>query len=473
MTFLNVRRLMSVCIMVAVSSVALVTIGAATASAKKLPPPKCTGGGITGQGANAAQIAIEKVWAPDFSSASTTNKTACPSGPAVKYTKTNSGKGLESWGVFSTPLPNFGPLNAYVATEEPLSEGDKTEVEDFGGGVSSPGTALTIPVAQESIAILVHLPEGCKASSNGAKERLVLNNVTLELIFRGEIHNWGQITDDGDALTGCVTPPSEDPLTRIVRSDLAGTSHILKKYLSLINPTGEYPTESGPTLGWSAIAEGLGNTNWPRPAGSLAVLKESKEGDNQEVTEVATHAGSIGYAGLADARANAAFYPASSGGTGGPGTPTFWVPIQDSGLSTTKKLEYADPSTTGETSKEAADANCAKEKYTNGKGKTFPPSSVTDAWSPVTTETKQKNYSLCGLVYILALSKYSAYSADSSEATTKGESETLNQFLQFVTNDEGTGTAAGGQVAIENHDYEALPKKVLKESEAGALLVGD
>jgi ABC-type phosphate transport system substrate-binding protein len=473
MTFLNVRRLISVCIMVAASSVALVTVGAATASAKKPPPPKCTGGAIKGQGANAAQIAIEKVWAPNFSSATDTNPTACPSGPVVSFTKTNSGKGLESWGVFATPLPNFGPLNAYVATEEPLSEGDKTEVEDLGGGVSTPGTALTIPVAQESIAVLVHLPEGCKASSSGAKERLVLNNITLEEIFRGAISNWGQIKDDGDTLTGCVTEPALDPITRIVRSDLAGTSHILKKYLSLIQPTLTFPTESGPTATWSEIAEGLANTNWPRPAGSLAVQKESKEGDNQEVTEVAKDPGTIGYSGLADARANAAFYPASSGGTGGPGTPTFWVPIQDSGLSTTKKLEYADPSTTGETSSTPADANCADEKYTNGKGKTFPPSSVTDAWSAVTTETKQKNYPLCGLVYILGLSKYSAYSADSTEATTKGESETVNQFLQYVTNDEGTGAGAGGQVAIENHDYEALPKKVLKESEAGALLVGD
>jgi ABC-type phosphate transport system substrate-binding protein len=295
----------------------------------------------------------------------------------------------------------------------------------------------------------------------------VLDNVTLEGIFRGTITNWGQIKDDGDELIGCEVAPSSDPITRLVRSDLAGTTHILKKYLSLINPEGKFPTElGGEEETWSQIAEGTQNTNWPVPAGSTPVLKEAKEGDTAEVSEIAsaTHAGSIGFAGLADARANAAFDPPS----GGAGTAVFWVPIQNTGTSTTKKLAYADPSTNGETSSTPADANCAKEKYTDGKGKTFPPASTEDAWNLVTTETKEKNYPLCGLVYILALSKYSAYSASSTEPTTSGEAETLSQFLQYVLETKGTGAGAGGQVAIEAHDYEALPKKVDKEAVTGA-----
>jgi ABC-type phosphate transport system substrate-binding protein len=463
MRFDSARRIISVCIAVAASSVALLAVGVAGASAKS-SPPKCSGGEIKGSGANAAQIAIEKVWSPDFISPTETNAAACPSGPAVNFLKTSSGKGLESWGVFSTPLPNFGPQNAYVATEEPLNEADKTEVEDLGGGVSKPETAQTIPVAQEAIVVIVHLPKGCTATSSGATNRLVLNNITLEGIWRGTISNWGQITDDGDALTGCEVEPSKDPITRLVRSDLAGTTHILKKYLSLINPTGTFPTElGGPEESWTEIAEGTQNTNWPLPAGATPVLKEAKEGDTAEVAEVASHAGSIGFAGLADARANTAFDPPA----GGAGTAVFWVPIQNTGTPT-KKLAYADPSTNGETTSTPADANCAKEKYTNGKGKTFPPASTEDAWNLVTTETKEKNYPLCGLVYILGLSKYSAYSASSTEPTTAGEAETLSQYLQFVLETKGTGSSAGGQVLIEGHDYEALPKKVDKEAVTGA-----
>jgi ABC-type phosphate transport system substrate-binding protein len=455
---------MSVCFAVAASSVALLAVGVAGASAKS-SPPKCSGGPIKGSGANAAQIAIEKVWAPNFNSPTDTNPAACPSGPAVSFLKTSSGKGLESWGVFSTPLPNFGPENAYIATEEPLNEADKDEVEALGGGVSKPETAQTIPVAQESIVVIVHLPKGCTALSKGATGRLVLDNVTLEKIWRGVITNWGQITDDGDELVGCEVPPSSDPITRLVRSDLAGTTHILKKYLSLINPEEKFPTElGGPEETWSQIAEGTQNTNWPLPAGATPVLKEAKEGDTAEVSEIASHAGSIGFAGLADARANSAFDPPS----GGAGTAVFWVPIQNTGVSTTKKLAYADPSTNGETSSTPADANCAKEKYTDGKGKTFPPASTEDAWNLVTTETKEKAYPLCGIVYILALSKYSAYSASSTEPTTSGEAETLSQFLQYVLETKGTGAGAGGQLAVEGHDYEALPKKVDKEAVTGA-----
>jgi hypothetical protein len=190
---------------------------------------KCSGGPIKGQGAPVAQIMIEDVWAPDFNSATQTNTAACPSGPTVSFAKTSSFTGLESWGVSpepssvsNTPHPSFGPLNAYVATEEPLSASDKAEVEALGGGVATPQTALTIPVAQEAIAVIVHLPSGCTAKSNSAPGRLVLDNVTLEEIFRGEIANWGAIKEDGDELLGCAVTPANDPITRFVWSDPAG-----------------------------------------------------------------------------------------------------------------------------------------------------------------------------------------------------------------------------------------------------------
>ena len=238
-----------------------------------------------------------------------------------------------------------------------------------------------------------------------------------------------------------------------MRLDSAGSTHILKKYLNLINEL-PFATEASTNQTWNELSEGPGNTVWPAAA---AVVRPSKTGDPAEVAKVAETVGSIGYASLANARANNAFMPPA----GGKGEPTLWAPIQNDGTST-KKQTFEDPSTDVDSATPAG-ANCAKEKYTNGKGTKFPPSSTQESWAPVTTATKEKNYPLCGIAYELSLTKFSAY-----PLTTSGEELTVSNFLDFLLNTK-TG---GGQLLIEGHDYEALPKALDKESLNGVKLIG-
>jgi ABC-type phosphate transport system substrate-binding protein len=463
MRSLSVRRLIPVCIIAALASVALVTVGVGVASAKG-SPAKCSGGNIQGQGAAAAQLAIE-VWDTDFNTS--TNAAACPPGPspAVTFKKTSSGEGLESWGVFGKEsTAHFGVADAFVATEEPPNATDLTEIENSGGKTAN--TVETIPVAQETIAIIVHLPTGCtSATSTDAPGRLVLDNETLAKIWAGEEKDWGDLTDGGDKLLPAECAGNSAPIIRVVRKDIAGTTHVLKRYLGVFDTTPFATTENGATgVTWSELSEGaIENLNWPTPVGDQKVQVEISKGDSAEVTEVANTAGSIGYAGLADSRANKLFQP----GTGGAGSATFWVEVQNTGTSLTKKQAWADPSVDKEESKTATQANCAKEKYTNGL-KTFPPASTLEPWSSATTESKEKNYTLCTFVYLLALNKYSLYS-NLNETTTAGEAETLNQYLQYALETKGSGTSAGGQVAVNlGHDYEELPKSIDKEALIGA-----
>jgi hypothetical protein len=432
---------------------ALLAFGATDASA--VVSTQCSGGNITGQGASVMKIAYQNVFGPDFNTS--TNADACSGTqgtkgePVVSYTSSSSGIGLASWGV-GGGAASFAPTNAFVATEEPPNLAEKAEIE---AKESTPGSVaeslLTIPVAQESIAVLVHLPASCTATSTAFPGRLVLGNPTLEKIFQGTLNTWSEIKDGGDVLTGAGCSSA---ITRVVRDDSAGSSHILKKYLDLIEATA-FAVEGGGTETWNEISEGSGNTVWPTAA---AVVRPSKTGDAAEVAYVAEHAGTIGYASLANARANSAFVPPA----GGKETATFWAPIQNDGVST-KKETFADPSTDADVAA-PAEANCAKEKYTNGKGSKFPPKSTQESWSPVTTEVKQKNYPLCGIAYQLALTKYSAY-----PATTAAEELTVANFLSFALETK----TAGGQLLInEAHDYEALPKKVDKESVDGVKLIG-
>ena len=366
--------------------------------------------------------------------------------PTVSYTATSSGAGLESWGVNGHPA-SFGATNAFVATEEPPNPAQRAEIENNETSKgSAPASVLSIPVAQESIAVIVHLPASCTATSASAPGRLVLGNQTLEGIFRGTISKWSAILDGGDQLTGLGCSSA---ITRVVRLDSAGSTHILKRYLNLINPA-PFKTETAKEQTWGEVSEGGANTVWPAAA---AVVRPAKTGDTAEVAKVAEVAGSIGYASLANARANAAFVPPA----GGSGQATFWAPVQDSGTTATKE-KFGDPSTGGETAG-ASTANCAKVKYSSA------PPSVQETWQAVTTATKEKGYTLCGLANQLVLTKFSAYPGTSLE-----EELTASNFLSFELEKKG----GGGQQLIAGNGYAALPKKARQSGgqrhQAGRLL---
>jgi ABC-type phosphate transport system substrate-binding protein len=445
------RRLWPACILSAAAVAALAAPGAASAALGQ----QCSGTNITAQGSSLQKDAQLNVWNPDFNTSK--NKAACAglkgqgtlAKPTVTYTSSGSGAGLEAWGV-NKHTPNY-ETNAFVGTDEPPNTAQSAEIESHETTLTAE-TVETIPVVQESVAVLVDLPANCVATSTADKGRLVLNNVTLEGIFRGNITKWSQITEDGDKFsgTGCNSASTIIP---IVRKDQSGTTHIFKKYLSVINETPfvtEAPKEENKT--WTEVSEGPENVTWPKAAN---VQRPATTGGGAEITKVAETAGSIGYANVAEARLNGNFTSAKGGG---PGAERFWAPVQNNGLATTGKLKYADPSTNKDVPAEA-EANCKNTEYTNGSV-AFPPSSVLEQWNEVTTSTIETKYTLCGLTYDLAFTSASAY-----PGTSLGEATTVDNYLKFVVN----STAAGGQKLIAKHDYLALPKgKVLNEAQTGA-----
>jgi hypothetical protein len=476
MTFLkNGRRAASACV-VAAAVTALVAPGAASAGvtpAKKSKGSVCVGDvAITGNGA-AVEQNEQNAWLAQFNSAVNANPFSCKGVATVAYIKTSSGEGLNSWGAGgSLVVPTggndgFAADNAFIGTEEAPNSGQVVNIENQE---STPGSVtkvvLNIPAAQEAINVIVHLPSGCTASSTNypaPNGRLVLNNETLQALFAGTITNWTSITDGGDKFSGesCGTTP----IQRVVRDDSAGTTNIVKKYFGLISasPAGIPAPYTGET--WAEISEGAANTVWPAPAGGSAIIQSSAtKKDSGEINTVAATASSIGYASLTDVRTTAAFVPAPSG-TGGAGTSTFWVPIQDNGVKA-KGAKYADPAVSGEVDSNPATngANCAKTKYTNGaENVKFPPTFLYDDWSPVTTATKEKNYSICGITYILALSDYQAFPGG-----TAAEAQTVQDYANYVL----STAAEGGQTLLEALDYEPLPKALDKEAVTGIAGIG-
>ena len=456
MTSLYARRLFAACLLSAAALVVLAMPGAAGASIGT----QCSGVSITGQGANVAKIAQQNVWDPDFNTSK--SKAACAGlkgqgslqKPTVAYNTSSAAVGLESWGANGHGTTDFSAANAFIGASEPPNAAQKAEIESHETTPTS-NVLLSIPTFQTAIAVIVNLPSGCTATSKKDKGRLELNNVTLEGIFRGTITKWSQITEDGDALSGagCNAASSIIP---VVRLDGAGTTHIFKKYLSLINQA-TFTDEKEANETWDNVSEGTLNTDWPKAAG---VTRPAKTGDTAIDAKVAETPGSISYTTFAEARANGSFTPTP--GTGGPNTARFWVPLQNNGLGTSK-LKYADPSSNGDVSA-VVNSNCKNTEYTNGEVP-FPPSSALDPWDEVTTRTIEKKYPLCSIVVELAFTNYSAFSGTSLE-----EATTVNNFFGFVTNAKG----GGGQKLIEDHDYLSLPKgNVLEEAQKGAALIGD
>jgi ABC-type phosphate transport system substrate-binding protein len=448
MMSLSARRLVPACILPAAAVAALLGPSAASASIGT----QCSGSAIAGQGSSLQKLAQE-LWEPKFNEVA--DKYACNGTQGSKgtpkvgpYNPSGSGAGIKSWGVGKVEH-KYEATNAYVGTDEPPNATQKAEIEENQSiEPHLEKTLQTVPVIQAAEAIIMHLPAGCTASSTSNKGRLVVNNTTLEGIFRGTIKTWGGIKDGGDTITG--TGCEAATIQPVVREDGSGTTHIFKKYLGLIGKT-PFETEKGEEKTWDEVSEGPENTTWPKAAGVIKAAKNSGV-----VSKVAATVGSIGYANVADARANTAFIP-PPGGTGGPKTAVFWAPVQDNGTGS-EEPKYADPASNKEVDA-LAESNCSKEEYTNGEV-AFPPASVLDPWNEVTTRTSEPKYTICGLSFDLAFTKYSQY-----PGTSKEEATTVENYLSYVL--DTNGTTEGGQHAIKKHDYEPLVGLVLKEAQTG------
>jgi ABC-type phosphate transport system substrate-binding protein len=455
MASFSTRGLRSACAISAVAVSALIAPGIAAAK-KAPPPPQCSGAeAIEGAGSSLQNLAHVNVWIPEFNASAnplSCNGTNGSGGkPKVTYRQPAPGSvaGMEEWGFNGKP---FKTSVNFVGTDEPPNSGQKAEMEAAAGN-----TAIqTIPVLQGAVAVLVHLPTGCTATSTPAGGRLVVTNSALEQAFAGKINTWKELdtaSGNGDKLSSEAC--EAEAFGRFVRLDGSGTTHIFKKYLGLID-TAKFEVEGGASKNWSEISEEPNNQLWPVAAN---VKRPAKTGGGEEVSAVANTANTIGYANLADARNNAAHKFTTAGGKG---TETFWVEVENAPAKGKKGPKFADPSTDGETSATATQANCAAEKYTNGAGTKFPPKTTVLPWNEVTTATTQTNYTLCGLTYDLALSGYAKAGESTAVATT------VRNYLQF---DLAVG-AGGGQTLIDaNHDYLELEKKLLKLAEKGSELV--
>jgi ABC-type phosphate transport system substrate-binding protein len=473
---------------------------------------QCSGANVRGKGSSAQKLIQHNIWNKQFNTSA--NALACSgaqgdlASPKVTYESTGSGEGLESWGIEKSVRKElwFGPGNAFIGSEIAPNAGQEKELLTHTGNAEA--KVLTIPVAQMAIAVIMHLPKGCTAVTGGpatAAGTIALKAKTVEEIFEGKVTEWKKILNKAKFVGAPIAPKEGETakeikarekaekaeakacgsakITRVVREDGSGTTDQFKKFLNILS-------KNKPVIGsetWSQNGEKALNTTWPNE-GTDPVARG--KGGGALVSKVVSTESSIGYANVADARANAAFDPSSEGGTGGPGTATFWAEVENG------KGTYANPATNGE-KKTLGNSNCNETAYSNFENaKPFPPPTTEELWNGVAAALTQKHYSICALTYTISLTHYKGLGEVGGTLEAKEGTEAGNGWVEgeggetgFATEAEANAvhdyvkyelsTGAGGaQEAAEGQDYlgdptNAEPKlNVHKLAEEGAALIG-
>ncbi len=466
----SARRLIPACALTAacVAAAAGPSVASAATTCKE-------GADVHGKGASFQKSIQLKIWNPGFNTSADSAACSGTQGekgkPKVTYTSTGSGPGLESWGVQTKPGGEiwFGKNNAYVESDDPPSKKQGEEIESHTEGAK----LLTIPVVQGAIAIVVHLPKGCLGVEGGPTPGVIaIKQKTLEQVFEGKKTKWSQILNKAKMKEATKKSCEKTgAIKRVVRKEGSGTTAGFKKWLGVVNK--QKPVmESGKT--WTQEAQEANNIEWPKQKEDPTI---PGEGGGGIATVVATTEGTIGYTDLASARGKAAFIPsteenpAKEKGTGGPGSPTFWLNVEN------EKGSYANPASNLEVGP-AGHANCEGTVYTNGGGKVvFPPPGTEEFWSEVTESLTQKHYEPCILTYGLALTKFKGASkgvVPSKEEEEKGEpAEPSEESVNTVIDYFQYMLSPGGQTEATAGDYLALPtnadpaKNVLKIAQEG------
>jgi ABC-type phosphate transport system substrate-binding protein len=368
--------------------------------------------------------------------------------PVVLYNSTGSGAGRLAWGAEESlnkalDGKKMNPAesgDAFIGTDEPLSE---SQIKNLDEAAEGTGQALVIPVEQAAVAVIVNLPENCLITK--------ITNADLQKIWNGEITLWSEVLGGTPeaGVTEDVAKACEVEIERVVRKDVSGTTYVFKLYLSEINTA---TTCSGET--WSFYAEPLHNLEWPQEPtvgckGKVFVAAEN--GGGGEVKEVLALTGTIGYANLADARADF---------TDETGDHYHWLAVQNQRALKT----FVEPGTSaGEPSLEAGESNCKETKYG-----TLPAVGPDDNWSavngahPGSGTEKNMNYPICTLTYVVALVNYELADLTKSIATT------AYNYLNYVVAPTADG---GGQADIAGHDYLEVEEAVGKFAQKEARLI--
>ncbi len=438
-------------------------IGLATGAPAASAAETCAA--ITGSGSSLQNLAQKNVEAPLWESEgfkSPFETLECSTAPKVVYEPTSSGKGLGSWGSKNgslTPSESFNKekLDEFVGTdvgpEGPAATAGSQifNMDVAGGDKGGPlNGVVTFPIAQSAVTVIVSLPVGCKAPADPA----VKNGALSKAWLTGAVNFLALVP--GTTGSNC----DKNALLQ-AREAASGTTAGFKRYLLDLEPALWKPCNS-------TAVESESTTCW----GTKAPDEAGNETGGKLALKVFLTLGSIGYADLADARAQG--FPT-------PGTSTehtvgtekflsFIALVPNDGAEAGKEGTAQNPEIT-EAGPENEGANCKKAAYPV-PGKV----AVNEDWSKARQENATKSeegvYPICTLTFDVAWQKYSLVewknaSSGTAEKYSKEQYATTFNYLRWLISVGQEGTAA--EKLAKGH-FLALPSSLITEDKAGVTM---
>ncbi|MGA2926024.1 MAG: substrate-binding domain-containing protein [Solirubrobacteraceae bacterium] len=371
-----------------------------------------------------------------------------------------------------TPDPNPGCADA----------GPACYPSTVGGVTNAAAPVMSFPVAVDAEALGVDFkPNGTQISGCPTTATQVqLSASEVSKIFSGDISNWDAVTDAGTstfAWSGC-----NEPITRVVRADIAGTTQGVKIYLRSVD--GSRVLCDG-TNTWTTLATYNNNTVWPGspadPCGGVTAPVTAL-GNGGGASCPATYTASKGvicalqvtgggitygdlsnwkstpdvlYAEVVPTSGTTGVLPGSSAtlGTGTPNCDTSFAGNEPGGGGGTDFVGLDD---SGGTPDEPALTNWATDGADGSQGVT-PPSDITN----VPGSTK---WPICTLTYDMVYSGLSTtnttYAANAIGGLTADQRRTLYTFMVFVLSQPG-------QATLKANGYLPIPNSWASEETAG------
>jgi ABC-type phosphate transport system substrate-binding protein len=327
MSFSSARRVRAALLPLALATVAA---GSLPASAAPHTAPACSSAGvsITAYGST-FETNAQASFIAGYGS-------ACGAGAAsVTYnnplgTGAGSGKCIDLV-VNHTPDAGYG-YTPYCGSDDALTTQQWATANSTGGAVNQ------VPVAIGAVTVSFNAgASGCSA--------LVLTSAQISGIFSGQITNFTQL--------GC----GNQPITRVVRNAVSGTTCIFKTYLAKRNV-------GDPTNSWQALnaTTGCGSTAWPG-------TPVTANGNSGIAAYISANAGAVGYVELSAAVSAGLHY------------------------ANVKTAAEEAPGGSSENPDTGSRANCSDT------GAAIPPHTSSSGWDAVSLSDGATGYPICGYAY--------------------------------------------------------------------------
>lgn len=449
---------------------ALAAVPNAQAAFSRYPAP-CSGVQITAGGASFQEPAQNGLWRPtaypnfcdQFGGVGGSGIAQYPqsgtysgsgAGRRIMGERTGSGSWNNSTGAFSRNPPNGARVG--FSDEAPDPTRKVNEIERGTDAEGDEGDLRTIPVAVGAVATIVHLPNDCgvaavAATNRSADGRIRFTKSQLDKIWASDedADQWSEV------LPGAVGDGCDDPIIRVPRFDVGGTTFVYKEYLHVANTA----------RGWTTTVNTPDNRAWPQQSKSLdtdgagpgtatvaTLQRGASNGNGAMATKVDSTPGSIGYPELATAR--------SSGfGFDSAGDRKYWIEAQNGNAN-----EWTSPDRFGPTSTSDRGANCQNVVFQNVPGSPGDPNATLADWHLTTgiNTAAAGAYGICSLTYGLAFDDSSdAYGNTDAE---ESKARTVKDYLAAVER--------FGQSGLTAVDQSPLPADIRSRARAGIEAMG-